>query len=355
MRTNAAALVVLAVLAGCSDAPRKDVPQPGAAGPPPNPLITDEPRATPAEASPVPSSARVIIEEYVRGSLDPRATALAMERILADTKERPLDAGPGWQVSMRRALTHALVTTPRELKSELRRYQDERSRFETAHVASEIKANRFKSVIALADRYPNAAFALGLWNRLAKERATAPREIVDTAKEPSVPEEGVRLEGITVRANGADALVAQDADGLTVWEHRARGSAADAPVLHVLGTFADKVVVLEHGKAGAEVEAIDIGTGNPVARIAAPNITGAPSAVLLGPDVVLAVRGRVVLADLVRGVVGWERSHPYGPALSVTDDRIVLDPSGVGLDLTTGRLVEGAAGKPRRQGAVEVR
>ncbi len=345
---------VLAVLKGCSDAPRKDVPPPGAAGPPPNPLVTDEPRATPAETSPVPSAARAMIQEYVQGSLDPRATALALERVLTDTKEMPHDAGPGWKTSSRRALTHALTTTPRELRSELRRYQDERSRFDTAHVASDIKANRFTKVIRLADRYPNAGFALSLWNRLAQERSRATRELADTTVLGVVPGDGVRSGGISVGAHGEDALVAKDADGITVWEHRPRAPSSETPLLRVLGTFADQLVVLEQTKAVLAVEAIDFATGNTVARVAVDGLS-APHVAVLGPDVVFAVKGRVVVVDLVRGIVGWERTHAYGLPLSITEDRIVLDASGVSLDQTTGRLVEGAAGRPRRQGAVEVR
>lgn len=352
---NLVSLAVLVVAGACSDAPKKDVPPPGAAGKPPNPLITDEPRATPAESSPVPSNARTILEEYVRGGLDPRATTLALERILTETKDVPMKAGADWTTSTRRALTHALITTPRELKNELRRYQDERSRFETASVTSDLKANRYSRVIALADRYPNAGFAQSLWLRLAKERATAPRELVDASVLTApVPTGGMRMGGISIKANGDDALVASDADGTAIWEHRARGPAGETPSLRVLGTFLDQLVVLEQKKSGVDLELIDLATGNTLSRVSLPDAK-APHVALVGSDVIVATPRRVVLVDLLRGVVGWERAHTFNLPVSIAEDRVVLESSGIGLDLSTGRFVEGAAGKPRRQGSVEVR
>ena len=305
-----ASLAVVATFVACSDMPHKDVPPPGSAGTPRNPLVTDEPRATPAETSPVPSPARAILEDYVKGALEPRDTALAMERILAKTEDGPMKVTDEWTVGTRRALTHTLRVTPRELRSELRRYQDELSRFETASIPSDVAANRFEKVIGVADRYPNASFAQSLWTRLEKERALAPKELVDTAALTApVPVGGIRVGGLQVKADGDDALVAQDVDGNTVWEHRARAAASETPSLRVLGTFADRLVAIELTKSGAELDAIDIATGSVVSRVALPAVKTPPTVALLGPDAIIAIPHRVFDVDLLRrNVAGSARN-----------------------------------------------
>jgi hypothetical protein len=344
-------------MAACSDMPRKDVPPPGSAGPAPAPRVVDEPRATPAESSPVPSSARAILEENTNGVLDTLETAQALERILAGEKDEPMTVAPGWIVSSRRALVHALRVVPTQLRSALKRYQDDRTRHEAAAIVSDVLANRLGPAIAFADHYPNSAAAQKLWDLCEKERALSPRDMVDTGLLPApVPEGGIRLGGLTVRSDGDDAIVARDVDGNTVWEHRPHAGPAETPTMRVLGTFCDRLVTVELRKTtGIVVEEIDSTTGSDICRVRLREVKEPPQITIVGPDAIVATPQRIYVVDLLRGEVGWERAVTEKP-LSIASDRVVLGPEGLGFDLETGRMVEGSAGRPHaKQGGIDVR
>lgn len=339
--------------------PRRDVPSPSAAGPPMRPRIEDEPRATAAESSPVPSAARVLLEEHVNGGMDAYNTAVAMERVLTDTKDEPMPVASDWRVSARRALVHALRAAPSELRSELHRYQDERSRFETAAVTSAISADELARIARLADRYPNAGFALALWGRLDRERSQELHEPVDTAASytPLGPD-GIHFGALAIKSDGEDGLAAKDADNNTVWEYRARASGGEPPIIRVIGMLLDRLVIVElHKSEGVIVTGIDATTGSERFRLALPDVKDPPQATLVGPDLVLAVPQRLWAVDALRGTLAWERGHARKTLpLVITHDRVVYGPESTGFDLATGREVQGEAGKPHgKQGAIEVR
>jgi hypothetical protein len=354
---NLVASFAVLISAGCSDPPKKDLPPPA----PParaNPRLSQgEAIATTAEGSPVPSNARAVLDEHYREGITARETALAMERFLAEAKDDPFEAGPGWRVSARRALVHALRTAPRELRSELQRYQDERSRLDSASVTSEVATNHLAHIVSLAERYPNASWALSVWRRLEKERTSSSRETIDTSVPgPPVPIAGLQVSGLSIQANGDDALRARDVDGNNVWEYRAHAPPSEAPSLRCAGVFADRLVLVELRKtAGTVVEAIDATTGSELFRIHMPEVTDPPQVTVVGPEAVIATPSRTYVVDVLRGTLAWERAHKPGQALSVTADRVVYGPNASGFDLATGREVEGEAEQKRKAGTIEVR
>ncbi len=355
---NLVASFAVLVSLGCSDPPKTASPPPPPPAERPNPRMAEgEAIATTAEGSPVPSGARAVLDEHYREGLSARETALAMERFLAETKDESMVAGPGWRVSARRALVHALRTAPRELRSELQRYQDERSRLDSASVSSEVATNHLAHIVSLADRYPNASWALAVWRRLEKERTSSPRETVDTSVPGApVPIAGLQLSGLSIQANGEDALRARDVDGNNVWEYRAHAPPSEAPSLRCVGTFADRLVLVELRKtAGTVVEAIDATTGNELFRLHMPELTEPPQVTVVGPEAVVATHDRTYVVDVLRGTLAWERVHKPGQPLSVSADRVVYGANAAGYDLATGREVEGEAERPRKSGTIEVR
>lgn len=347
-------LAVTLVMTACEDTPaRRD-------GPPPShdrdhgaPRVEEE-RPTPPEpeVSPLQSDARSILDEHVSGALDARSTAIAFEVILSDASDVPLQGGPDWTVSSRRALVHALRTAPSTLRDELKRYQDERSRFEIGNVRSDMAEGRLAKAAKLADRYPNATFALEFWKRLAKETAATPHDPVDVSLLAApVPAGGMRVGGLSLKSEGDDGIIASDADRTATWTYKAH----ESPSVRLLGSFLDRLIVLELGKGAFFLEGIDAATGSDIFRVTLP-VKETPIIVLAGPDAVVMTSHRICVVDILRGKLGWERGHEQPLPMTVTQDRIIFGPEGAGFDLATGRLAAGTTPKPPRGGsAIEVR
>src|SRR5207253_2738297 len=133
-------------------------------------------------------------------------------------------------------------------------------------------------VVALANRYPNASFAVAFWERLDKERAASPRELVDASLFLGpLPPGGLKLGASSIEGDGLDGLVCQDVDGNRVWEYRSHAPPDEGASFNVVGAFLDRLVALEMRKgSGASLSMIDLATGSDVGRIELSEVTEAP-------------------------------------------------------------------------------